>query len=814
MATPYGFSNIYPKLAQLLKQRGGNNSPHKLDGTGGVSGMSAWIRVVSGVEDGLVLESIGGANTFDMAYGSHAGNKSGMIGTNFGGTPIYADGTDRALRPSPVITNFASDDYLEGTRQITFKIKCFTLPQAQKLAEYYLEGGFHVLIEWGWNTSKSRSQLSPLTVCDIVKYNNWRHITNKWTNSDYQYDAVLGIVVGGGIKFGDNETYELEVKVTGMGQPALMMQTHRDANPTSTPKKDSGLTFTAEEIDSATGNPNIGKGLFMQMFNELPGQKRTALVKKLIDTPDLANAANFINMDKVMRDSLSDTLSKADTELKTGDDTKEAKIPKDVPLVTKDRFIRFELACAIINAYPIKLEPQGTGCGKSRSQKINIENTVIAGFPHMFSTDRTKLVIPNTTAPNFKLVEALSATKGLTDFIDFGNLNNNANLANLHPQGDASTPTNSNGSAPGYGGFSKTPNYPVPYAFPAKYKLSLSNGQDSTFDTVNEDIGFWGHLKNLYINFDFFVECISKPNLVVRDVFHEMLNGMSSACNSIWKFHITETINPTTGDLEMTVQDLNFSGIVDVDGVTSFQSRGVESPFLECDFSVEVSQAQMSSQVQKKQNDSFDHGPEVNPRTMRGNVWSNREDKVSSMLYGLKSIKPQEKVTVDNNAPKSKKSAEELENDARAANYEYYTKTGAVVPKVQDRNGKLDVTKTTFDMAGNDTTIQELLQVVAWNDTAALRQVFLVDKGLASGGAGGRSKSSNNKQNPPFGVGSFNFKVHGVPGFKVNDKFRIDGVPKQFTYPNFFQIVKINHTLDGMMWTTDVTGEFRTIGQE
>ena len=138
MATPYGFSNIYPKLAQLLKQRGGNNSPHKLDGTGGVSGMSAWIRVVSGVEDGLVLESIGGANTFDMAYGSHAGNKSGMIGTNFGGTPIYADGTDRALRPSPVITNFASDDYLEGTRQITFKIKCFTLPQAQKLAEYYL----------------------------------------------------------------------------------------------------------------------------------------------------------------------------------------------------------------------------------------------------------------------------------------------------------------------------------------------------------------------------------------------------------------------------------------------------------------------------------------------------------------------------------------------------------------------------------------------------------------------------------------------------------------------------------------------------
>jgi hypothetical protein len=809
------YSNIYPQLAKLLKQRGGNTRPIQ---QGGVSGLSTWFRLVSAVSagknsTGLVLETIGQkSTTFETNYGNQS--KAGILGYSLDKKAIQIS-TGRGLRPSPIITAVSVDEKAEGgSRTAIVKITAFTSEQADALAAYFLEPGFHLLCEWGWNTSRSVSEKcgggNSITPCDIVQYDNWKTIKRKREQSGYTYDAVLGIVVGGGMSFGDNETYELEIKVTGVGNVAEYMQTHRDANKIDTATKDSSSTFSSQDIDSALGAKNLGRALFMQMFNELPGQKRTKLVQKLVDNPLWADEANFVNMDKVVRETLSDAMSDG-AELKSQDASKDAKIPKDIPLITTDRFIRFELACEIINSYPINLKPQSTGCDKqSRNQTIKIENTVCAAFPHMFSTDKSKLYIPNTTAPNFNLLNALSAKEELKEFINFTDLNNSANLANLHPLGGANTPTNENGSKMD---FAMKQSRPVPYAFPATYNLSLKNAVDSSFKEVKEDAGFWGHLKNLYINFDFFVECISKPNFVVRDVFYEMLNGMSSACNSLWRFQIMETINPTNGDLELSVVDLNFSGQVQMEDVTTFQARGTTTPFVSCDFSVETPGAMISSQVQKKLNSSVEHSPELNPRPMRGNVFSRNEDKVGTILQGLKVENPEEDVVKDNNAPATtNKSADEMEAEARTLNYEYYTKTGAVLPKLQDRNGKLDITKSFIDIASNDATIEELLMVGAWSDTSALRQVFLIDKGIVKGTAGSQKPEVNKTQNPPFGLASFNFRVHGVSGFKVGDKFRIDGLPKKFGAPCFFQIVKVDHSIEGMSWWTDIKGELRVIG--
>lgn len=815
------YSNLYPELTSLLKKRGGNNKPLA---QGGVSGLSTWIRLVSAVDSGLILESIHGSSGFEVNYGANSDKYKGpgILGHNLAGGEVkIPSGTDRALRPSPIITGMSMDEKAEGgSRLATISITAFTLKQAEQLSEYFLEGGFHLLCEWGWNTKESVSQKcgggKAITPCDIIPYDNWGVVKSKRQASGFTYDAFLGIVTGGGISFGDNETYVLEVKITSVGNVAEYMQTHRDANKKDQPKKDSSLTFGAQDIDSAIGAKNLGKALFMQMFNELPGQKRTQLVKQLVNNPYWSAAANFVNMDKVVREELVDTLSEAN-ELKTQDSTKEAKIPKDIPLVTEDRYIRFELACEIINTYPLNLKPQQVCANKaSRDQRIKIQQTICTGFPHMFSTDKSKLFIPNTTAPNFKLLEALSSTTELKDFIVYSNLNDEANLANLHPLTDVNTYDEKmwpNGSKKD---FAMKTNRPVPYAFPSTYELTLNRGKvDSSFDIIKEEAYFWGYLKNLYINFDFFLECISKPNFVVRDVLYEMLNGMSSACNSLWRFQIMEIPNERTGNLELAVVDLNFSGVVDFgDGVTELQARGVTSPFVSCDFNVEVPGAMMSSQVQKKLNSKFEHSPELNPRPMKGNVWSNREDKVGTILQGLKVEDKEKEIEKDANSAPSEKSAEELEEEARVLNYEYYTKTGAVLPKVQDRNGKLDLTKTFFDLKSNDSTIEEVLMVGAWNDTSALRQVFLVDKGIAKGGGTARDNAKNNAQNPPFGLASFNFRVHGVSGFKVGDKFRIDGLPKQFGAPNFFQVVKVDHTIEGMNWWTDIKGELRIIGDE
>lgn len=818
------YSNIYPELASLLAKRGGNNNPLSM---GGVSGLSTWIRLISSVSpNGLVLESIHDSankgNGFGVNYGGNnpSYKGSGIIGHNLNGDQVWVKGgLDRTLRPSPIITGISIDENVErGSRIATIKITAFTLKQAELISEYFLEPAFHCVCEWGWNTQKSVAQKcsggSKINVCDMVEYDNWKTITEKRLKSEFTYDAFLGIVTGGGISFGDNETFEVELKLVSTGSVASYLQIHKDANPTDTPKKDSSDTFTSQQIDAAVGADNVGRALFMQMYNELPGQKRTPYVKKLIDNVYWANEGNFVNMDKVIRELLAEAASEG-AEMSSENSSADVKIPKDIPLISEDRYIRFELAAAIVNSYPIILEPQKSECKnvETKDQRINIYNTICAGFPHMFSTDKSKLYIPNTTAPNFNLTKALSSSEPITDFIVFDKLNLEENLANIHPlTGTTKFKANQNEDKKD---FALGQNRPAPYAFPATYGLLKTFKIDGTFEDVVEEPYFWGYLRNLYINFDFFVECISKPNFVIKDVFYEMLNGMSSACNSLWNFQIIDNPNKETGAYELQVVDLNFSGIVDIKKpITTFQARGIESPFVSCDFGVEIPGAMMSSVVMKKLSDNIDHSPELNPRPMRGTIFSKREDKVGTILQGLKQIKKEEELNKDSNtAPE--KSSDELEQEARALNYEYYTKTAAVLPKSQNRNSNADLQEEWYDFySANDATLEKTFMVGAWNDTAALRQVYLVDKGIAKGGNVERKNSENNTQNPPLGMATFDFRVHGVSGFKVGDKFRIDGVPSQFGKPNFFQIVKVDHVLEGMNWWTDVKGKLRIIGDE
>ena len=739
----------------------------------------------------------------------------GMIGRDFNLDDLWVPpNTSRALRPSPIITSMNIVEYAEGAqRTTTIKIRAFTQEQCDILASYFLEPGFHCLCEWGWNTEKSHSQKAggggKLTPCDLVAYDQWTTIKEKRLNSNFTYDATLGIVAGGGVSFGDNESYEIEVKLVGVGNVAEYTQTHRDAN----------------NISTATTENKIGYAHFMQMFNQLPGQKRTPKVKELALIPQWADSANFVNMDTVVGEYLKDALNEAG-ELKS-DSGANVELPKDLPLLSQEKFIRFELACEILNSYPIDLTSKPSECKDiaTRSRLINIKNTYISGFPHMFSTDATKLFIPNPTTPTFKFLEALSATTEITTFFEYTDLDNEKNFANIHPTAELTAyPWLKHLDSRLEPATRK--NRLVPYAFPNTADLYIKPPSDASCIPLQEKARFWGYLKDLYINFNFFIECISKPNFIIRDVFYEMLNGMSGACNSIWKFKISDLPDKSgeKGKYELSVVDLNFLGdISNNSGIATFQARGVKSPFISCDFSIDIPGAMMSSITTNKLKDDkgkvYDNSPELNPRPMMGSVFSTaKEDKVGTILAGIQqaasgSTKP---VSNTSNKPKPAPSAEELETEAKNANFEFFTKTGAVYPKIQDREGKYDITKTLFDRSGNDNTIENVLMVGAWNDTAALRQCFLVDKGLTKIGDSPLDTHGNlkatNTQNPPFGVATFDFKLHGVSGFKMGDQLLVNGLPAKFGAPNFYQVKGIEHTIDGMTWTTDIKTGLRIVG--
>ena len=828
-------SNIYTELETTLKNRAGNNNPWNAPKNPGVSGLSTWIRFLSSAtapkskSSGCILESINPKSTsFESTYGSLGKyNGPGVIGRDFNGEVIQVpSGTSRALRPSPIITSMNLTEYSNGAqRTTTIKIRAFTKEQCDILASYFLEPGFHCLVEWGWNIEKSHQQKigkgNIVTPCDMVAYDNWATIKEKRKNSGYTYDATLGIVAGGGITFGDNESYEIEVKLVGVGNVAEYMQTHRDANNISTAEVKTGDTFEIEEIDKAIADHKIGKSLFMQMYNILPGQKRTPLVKKLVDNPKWADSANFVNIDKKVAETLKSSLTEG-AELKNSSG-KDVAIPKELPILGEEKFIRFELACEILNSYPMDLKSKKV-CSddETRSKIINIENTYIGAFPHMFSTDKTKLFIPNPTTPNFKLLDALSSTKEITTFIEYKALDDEKNFANIHPEAELT-------AYPWLQHLdsrldpSTRKNRLVPYAFPNTAGLYIKHPADSTCLPVIEKPRFWGYLKDLYINFDFFVQCISRSNYVVRDVFYEMLNGMSSACNSIWKFQIQDSPKKNAkGKYELSVVDLNFLGDVSKNkGAVTFQSRGVKSPFISCDFSVEVPAAMMSSIVNNRLKDDkgkiYDHSPELNPRPMMGTVFSTeKEDLVGTKLAGIQQAASASLDTKKDtsNEPPPKLSAGEKEKANKVANFEFFVKTGAVYPKVQDSEAKLDITKGFFDFkSSNDNTIENVIMVGAWNDTAALRQCFLVDKGLTPIQTL-QKKEDNNYQNPPFGIANFDFKLHGVSGFKMGDQLQIDGLPAKFGKPNFYQVTGIEHSLDGMTWITDIKTRLRIVGKD
>ena len=828
-------SNVYPELQTLLDTRIKNTNKPWLEG--GVSGLSTWIRIISGVDKGLIFESVHHPDSFNKRYGNS--DKPGILGYELDNkTPVEIDGSGRGLRPSPIVKQLTVDESAEGgTRTCKFNIVCYTKEQTDKLAQYFLEPSFHVLVEFGWNVPISWEQRcgggETITDCMIAEYDEWLTVKTKRIKSNFQYDAMLGIVSGGGISFSDGETYELSVELTGIGNVAEYMQTHRGANRTDKSNNGSGLSFKPKTITADAQDGNVGVALFKQAFNGLPSAKRTDRTKSWFEKNDNGTKwsyeGNFVNFDESVKDYLLKWLTKGKKIATSG--SEPLKIPTDAPLFDEERFIRFELACAILQSFPIDLKPTPTKCRKkSRNLTINIKNTPIGGFPHMFSTDKTKLFIPNTTSPNFNLKQILVASDDASDieYIKYNDLNNKDNLANLHPLVNELPPNDSRASANGSAydpsvGKSRL----VPFAFPCEYKLDgsvLSYECDETVLPRIAEPKFWGWLKDLYINFDFFVDCLSKPNLVVRDVLYDMLNGMSGACNSLWRFQIFE--KPTSflengkpdpnGSYELVVEDLNFKGDVDPfnRGMAIFQARGTKSPFINCDFSVQAEGAMMSSVVQKKMASGKLDGSNEGIRPMFGKVFStDKNDSVGAILLNIKQLRSDETEEPDKEI--KGEDVEEKEEDAKAKAFELFTQRAGVYSKIQDREGKIDITKAWWDIKkSNNGIIEDLLMVGAWNDPSALKQIELIDKGLVKGAPASQSKSKAQKQNPPLGLADFSFDVHGVSGFKVGDQFRVTGLPDKFGEPNFYQVVKVDQAMDNMTWITNVKGTMMLIGEE
>ena len=172
-----------------------------------------WIRVTSCLGGFLTLESSPANDSFAQRYGNT--KRSGRVGVNAAGESVYADEESRGLRPSPTIDNVSISQGNEGlSKKSSFTIICYTLGQCETIMEYFCEPANMVLVEWGENNILSKLQQVAVGTCKIAEYNSLKTIQTKRKAANGMYDAVLGVITGGGMSYGSNETYEIQVALT------------------------------------------------------------------------------------------------------------------------------------------------------------------------------------------------------------------------------------------------------------------------------------------------------------------------------------------------------------------------------------------------------------------------------------------------------------------------------------------------------------------------------------------------------------------------------------------------------------------------
>ena len=817
-----------------------------------------WIRVTSCLGNFLSMQSSKSSETFVDRYGDTG--KSGRVGIEYpGGKPksLHVK-PDRGLRPSPTIDSISISQGNEGlSKKSSFTITCYSLAQCEKVMEYFLEPGNMVLVEWGENNNLSWGQRAGIDKCSIAAYNSLKVVQTKRKAAHGMYDAVLGVITGGGMSYGSNESFEIQVELTSIGELPAYLQHHKGI-PTNLKKNDGSKLFRSFNI---TGEKHIGKRLFYQMYNDLPSHKRTDTIKNLRYHPSgfATDAINFINMDKQIRVDLVKSTKEAVLITKSGN---KDEIASDMPLFSDKRYIRVALAFSILDlCEDVDLVPTPLNCGQTgkgpkgntSNGKIVWKNTICRAHKNMFSADSNYLYIPNKNAPAFDLVGSLnnkeSDVKPLPDLSEMNLQLSPDKTADLHPKAYDSSNTDGHSY------------------FPSLKALDLKDQAeyDGSYVNLVSDAGKWGYLRDLYINFDFFCDVLDKKGLVTKDVYYELLNGLSSGVNLYWNFQIiprgsinmhtdngidadsyykyqnTEEAGCNTGAEELQVVDASFGGKMSKGssvGLARFQSRGTTTPFLTAELNFDIPGAMKGQVIGSKLagNDRVNNNsstgcasenpqPEIQELRLDG-LFTNKMDTVLKELNSVKKKSAlQQKEIEDNNKFKGKsesqiaqikrnekkqadKDALSAEEEQKKANYENFVSNALIIPKEQDRDKNYDVTNQygqLLEYTGDNTTIDELAVVGAWNDSSILKKVQMLNEGLL-----GNGKSDIGQLNVPLLPIKFNFTIHGVSGIRVGDTFNITDLPGKYK-TKVFQVTQVAHDITQSIWTTKIEGSMRNM---
>ena len=754
-------SNFAGYVQEALKLRIGNVQS--------VSQLNAWVRVSSGVGDGLMLLSNPNFGLFGAAgVGSIYGNKdiSGTLGTNWSGGAVSAEKNDSGFRPKPNITSIEIDEGA-GTlsRKASFTITCYTKGQLDTLCEYFLEPGYSIFIEWGWNVKNSLTSYKETLSSDFVaNFQSFENTNKARGNSNGTYDNYLGFITGGGIA-SSGDTYEITVKCTGYTElPAYFMGADNSEKTANSGKKITEKEYSTAQISAES---DLGKKRFMMAFNRLPSNRRTTRVASLIKNPLVANASNFINVDETVKANVNKCttgtqllgITLNNEEANIGGEVQE--FPAGTEIVKDEAYIRFGTLMEILNQIGMDGFKIGTKIIKTT---INTKSTCCCAFPKIFSTDKKKLFIPNQTAPLFDLVKAANSPTDdgvsdvATDDCSVVNVNDSANQI-MFPS-----------KQPIANGIAKNGNKEV----------IVSRKVDDSFEGLEKAARQWGFLDDLYVNLDFAKGVLETKNFSMRNTLYQILNGMSSAAGGLWDFQIMSDED----DSELRVVDLNLTPSSKQEPYT-FVLAGVNSIFIDASLDMDISGAKMNQIIGNRLGQTINGSQKDVKSKGKVGLFTNKQDQILKEIE-LRGEAPAQSGGTDTPAGPS---ADEIEA-AKIKNLQLMLDKIGLMPRPQHDDKfpfEADLKKSVFTVAYNDQSVFEFFK--NQNDTTAVR--------TEAGGVG------------PIMPIKFTFSIHGISGIKRGDKFKVVGLPRNYEETGFFQVTSVKHTITDMLWKTDIEGSFR-----
>lgn len=802
-----------------------------------VSNLNCWVRLVSGTgPGGLVLTSNPNFELFKAAGVGLYGNESqsGIVGVDWAKKPVTS-AVGQGYRPSPVVTSLEIDEGAGNlSRKASFTITAFTKEQMESITQYFLEPGYSIFIEWGWNTVGGVKGLqTELNATEISKYQSFVQVNAQRKKGRGEYDNYLGFMTGGSVSI-DNDKWTISVKASGYTElPAYLISSENASN--NTGKLTEGITTNSYGVKQTenVGKSDIALQRWMRVFNELPENRQTTLVKAL--APNVAKLENFINWDDDIIGDVNGYFDgvklfgyaawRNDQDV-AGD---EVTFPKDTAIVdVTNRYIRFGTLMDIFNAIGTKGYKIGGETGRIINFQIQTNDTLVSSFKNIVSLDASKLFIPNTNAPKLKLGGITDTTK-LQDII----------ITADKKASDSSV--------------NKT------IKFPETKDLKKDT---PTGAKVLRKAHTYGYLENLYINFEFAKGILQTENFFVKDALYQLLNGMSSAVNSMWDFQILETEvgKGLTARTILKVHEINnISNGSSTAEPYVFDLMGDKSIFIDSSLDLDISGMKMNQiigqrlgrtinesgkripsggQLFSQQKDLLEislagttsestgesgdettsSAPERTPTANEKKHQANLDRAEANLQEALKIKDPDVKVTIDNKSKRKQQHINSFNGDKTNAERSLArAKSSAInaegkakkedAENAKDDNlvaalGKLKclplVEFNTNNKPVKDKDLYDLCYIGAIEDPTIftlLRHNFNIQE------------VEDNTVSPLMPI-NFTFTIHGVSGIKRGDMFKINGIPKQYAL-GFFQVISVKHTLDGMLWKTEITGGYR-----